>query len=337
MKIFPLILFGVFFIFFGWIVVVRGVLVLLHQHASESFPHVQGTVLYSEVITTHGSKGRVYYHPHIAYQYRVDGMDYRGGRYRYDGHPSDYSSAHEIVAEHPSGSVVNVYYNPQDPTDTVLSTAVDAGDVGLLFFMTPMTLVFLWLFSKAGAQIDWPSNGSPKIGGVKIMTDMMVTRVRLPRYRPLSVTLLVAAILFIIGGILVQSGLTHLPPWVAGQFCLAGVVLGGCAIYAWQFMNVHSGKQDLVIDEGSRTIQLPLNYKRRERTSISFSQVRSVLLNKVRHQTKSGVYYTYMVTLDMTDNTQQKLIDLNQTRAESLGAWLREKLGLSAAVTTQEV
>lgn len=337
MKIFTFILMAVLFAFFSWALVFLNVRTLFRQHAAESFPHVQGTVLYGQVTVTHGSKGSVHYHVHITYRYSVDGINYTGGRYRYDGHPSGSDAANEVVAEHPVGSVVDVYYNPQDPTDTVLSAPVDTADVSMLFFTTPMTFLFLWMLLKTGREIDWPWDGPPKVGGVKIITEMMVTRVRLPRYGPLSVTLLGAAILFVTGGVLIQFGLMQMPPWVAGQFCLAGVLLGVAAIYAWQFMNIHSGKQDLVIDEGSRTIQLPLTYKRRAQTPISFSEVRSVRLNKVRHQSKNRVYYTYMVTLDMVNDSQQKLIDLNQTRAESLAAWLKEKLGLSAAVTTQEV
>lgn len=84
-----------------------------------------------------------------------------------------------------------------------------------------------------------------------------------------------------------------------------------------------------MIDEGARTVLLPLTYGRREQSPISFSQVRSVVIDKVRHQTKNGVYYTYMVALDMTDNSEQKLIDLNQTRAASLASWLKAKFGFT--------
>jgi hypothetical protein len=54
------------------------------------------------------------------------------------------------------------------------------------------------------------------------------------------------------------------------------------------------------------------------------------VLNKVRHQSKSGAYYTYIVTLEMKDGILESLINLNEARAESLAAWLNEKFGLNA-------
>jgi hypothetical protein len=104
-------------------------------------------------------------------------------------------------------------------------------------------------------------------------------------------------------------------------------------VYAWQRIDVGSGKRDLVIDEGAQTVQLPLTYGRRERNPVSISQIRSILLNKVRHRTKRGYYYTYMVTLDMAAGPHQKLIDLNMTRGDSLATWLKEKLRLPERLT----
>jgi len=72
-----------------------------------------------------------------------------------------------------------------------------------------------------------------------------------------------------------------------------------------------------VIDEAARTFQLPLTYKRSEQMQMSFSQVRSVLLNKVRHSSKGGSYYTYLVTLELKDNSREKLVELGHKRGVS--------------------
>jgi len=325
MKIFTIVLMVGAIAWYTWMVDVQGGRVLLRQHASESFPHVEGVVSSSEITTTRGSKGHIFYHPYITYRYSVDGLAYRGYRYRYDGHPNDEDSVNAIVEAHPRGSAIEVYYNPQDPNNAVLSPMVDAGDVDHLFMFTPVILVFLWAFARAMKRLD--SGESPAAGGVKIITEMMVTRARLPRYLPVSFGLLTAGILSLTAGILMATGVLG-PPWEAGEWSLLVVLLGGAAVYAWQCQKVHSGRQDLVIDDGARIFQLPLTYKRRERTPMPISQVRSVLLNKVSHSSKGGSYYTYLVTLEMKDNSQEKLVDLSHKRAWAFAAWLKEKLGL---------
>jgi len=318
---------------FTWMVDIQGGKVLLRQHSSESFPHVEGVVSSSEVTTTRGSKGRIFYHPYIVYRYSVDGTDYRGHRYRYDGHPSDEDSVNAIVEAHPGGSAIDVYYNPQDPNDAVLSATVDAEDVDHLFMFTPMILVFLWAFIRGIRQLD--SRESPVAGGVKIITEMMVTRARLPRFLPVLIGLLAAAILSLTAGLLMATGVLH-PPWEAGEWSLPVVMLGGAIVYAWWYQKVHSGQQDLVINEGARTFQLPLTYKRREQTPKPFSQVQSVVLNEVRHSSRGGSYYTYMVALKLEDGSQEKLIELGQNRAESFADWLTGKLGVAEATLEVE-
>lgn len=310
------------------IIIVPALRDLSLQHKAESFPHVQGTVLYSQVTKTIGSKGHVQYHPLIGYRYTVGDQNYRWNRYRYDGHCYPSGSAWQIVESHPPGSTVDVYYNPQNPADALLSPTVDKPDVGIIFFGTALILILVAVMRTAFFRAY---TGSKVAGGVKIITEMMVTRLRLPRYQPSSIALLATAIISVSAAAAIAFGLLS-PPWIAGECLLPIVLIGGAAVYAWQYMDAQSGKRDLVIDESSRTVQMPLTYGRREQTSVSFSQIRAVLSNKVRHRTKNGAYYTYMVTLEMTDSSQQKLIDLNLTRAQSLTIWLIEKLAVPAKI-----
>jgi len=137
--------------------------------------------------------------------------------------------------------------------------------------------------------------------------------------------------LSLVAGILMYAGAIPGTPLMAGGFLLTIILLGGAAAYGWQYRNVHSGKQDLVINFAARTVQLPLTYKRRELMTLPFADIRQVVLNKVRHQSKGGAYYTYIVTLEMKDGILQSLVNLNEARAESLAAWLNEKFGLNAS------
>jgi hypothetical protein len=326
MKIFRAILAGILFAFMIW-VCERGVQILWKQHQSESFSSTQGKVLSSQVTIMQGSKGSTFYHVSVSYRYGVDGQTYVGRRYRYDGHPLDKNLVNAVVAGHPAGSAVPVFYNPQNPRDSVLSTGVDVQDVSILFLTTPACLLFLWLLTNAVQDIDW--GGMPVAGGVKLISEMMVTRVRLPRYQPRTLGLGALSGLSLVAGMLMGSRILSGPPLTLGGWSLPCVLLGGVMAYGWQYWKVHSGRQDLVIDEGARTIQMPLTYKRRTQTPVPFSEIQAVALEQVGRRRKGRAYYNYLVTLEMKDGSVQNLISMNQARAEALAAWLEEKLGVA--------
>ena len=332
MKVFSTLVLVVVIGFFGWLIL-RLSAATVHQHQAESYPHVPGIVQSSQVTTTHTSKGGTRYHVHIRYRYSVAGMNYLGYRYRYDGHPTDGGSANAIVNSHSPGSAVEVYYNPQNPRDTVLSTGVDGADVAMPLFMLAMGCFILSALANSVWQRFLGRNAIA--GGVKIISEMMTTRVRLPRYAPMTLALWAAAGLSALGALLVAVNVLH-PPWQAGQWCVAAVLAGAALVYALHYWKVNSGIQDLVIDEPGRTLQLPLTYKRRERRHLAFADVRAVELKRVRHSSKSSGYYTYLVTLGLKDHGQEKLVDLNKERAESFAAWLKEKLGLTVSTLEAE-
>jgi hypothetical protein len=328
-PIFSLIVFGAFFAALTWFLEVPCVQVLLRQYHAESFPKTQGQIISADVYTTTGSKGSIFYHPRIVYTYSVAGHDYTARRYRYDGQPSDEASVDHIVYEHPAGSTVDVYYDPNKPAAAVLSTRVVAHDVSILFLLVPYNLMLLYCLVITSRRISWPGTSELVAGGVKILSDQMTTRVRLPRFRPSSLGLLVAGILSLVAGIAIQVSETTSPVPLSLQALLAIAAAGG-AVYAWQYRKIVSGRQDLVINFGSRTVELPLTYKRRERRPLPFSTITAVTVEKVAHRTRSSVRYTYAPTLRMQDGTTERLTDLNEDRAGSFAAWLREKLGVPA-------
>ncbi len=322
---------GVTCFFMFWMFTVRGIQVLIKQHAAESYPSVQGRMLASEMQTYTGSKGRIHYRAAFQYEYAVNGLNYRGSRYRYGGYLSDEAAASALVAAHPRGAGVTVYYNPANPADTVLSPKVESDDVFRLFLTSPFVLIMVLVLPlvKAGRELDWPFGGPKAAGGLQVITEMMVTRVRLPNYQPWALGLMVAGGLSVVAGILMACGLPSGPPLAVGGWLLCGVLLGGAAMYGWHRQRLAAGRQDLVIDECARTVELPLTYKRRERRPVPMTDLKAVVLAKVPHRGKRGrISYTYAPTLEMRDGTLERLTDLSQSRAESFADWLREKLRL---------
>jgi hypothetical protein len=328
-QIFTFVFLAAFLCIFIWFVDVRIVGTFFRQYQAQSYPKTEGQIVTGQITSHRGSKGAIFYHPAFTYTYTVNGLDYSGRRYRYDGIPSGYAAVDQIVESHPAGSSVDVYFNPNDPADTVLSAAVLTGDVAPIFLIAPITFGFMFMILKAGRQIEWPGSVSPAAGGIQILTDMMTTRVRLPAHTPGSLGWLAAGVVSFIASIAIHV-VQYPSPVSAGLFAILVIFVVGVSVFLWQHFRLATGIQDLVLNEGVRTFELPLTFKRRKKFPLSYSDVKAVTLEKVSHRSRSGVSYTYAPTLQLRDGSSQQLIELNQKRGESFAAWLREKLGVPA-------
>jgi len=236
----------------------------MRQYQAQSFPKTEGQVLSVGKISQAVSKRDVYYHPAFSYKYEVDGKSYKGVRYRFDGFLFDYKPVNQVVMAHPVGSTVEVYYNPADPADAVLSPLVDVQDASQMLLALPFLYVCLFFLLKIGREINWPGRVKPVAGGVKIITEGLTTRVRLPCFQPGSLGLSAACILSIIAGFVIPFTCAAFPV-PAGLVALIITTGAGALVYFRQYRRIVSGIQDLVIDESARTVELPLTDKRRER------------------------------------------------------------------------
>ncbi len=89
---------------------------LHRQSNSLFFAKTTGVITLSEVRDYSDVDGPISFA--IRYTYVVDGSTYESRRYKYVVDSLDNHA--EIVATHPLGAKVIVYYNPKDPTDAVL-------------------------------------------------------------------------------------------------------------------------------------------------------------------------------------------------------------------------
>jgi hypothetical protein len=298
---------------------------LMRQFQAQSFPKTEGRVLSVGILSIEkfsqaASKREVYYHPAFSYQYEVNGKSYKGVRYRFDDFLFDYKSVNQVVMAHPAGSTVEVYYNPADPADAVLSPLVDVQDTSHTLLALPFLYISLFFLLKIGRGIDWPGRVKPVAGGVRIITEGLTTRVRLPCFQPGSLGLSTTCILSIIAGFVIPF-ICVSSPVPAGLLAFLITIVAGASVYFRQYRRIASGIQDLVIDESARTVELPLTYKRRERRLLAFSDIKTVGLEK-----RNGAI-TYAPTLQLQDGSSERLTDLDRENAESFVAWLWEKLG----------
>lgn len=101
--------------------------------ASSNWPFVYGTITHSEVKITEervsGStttKRNYSYQPEIKYEYYLDGMPLIGERVRFGG-VSNRQIAENLVGIYKPGDEVQVYYNPDNPKDSVLEPGISFG------------------------------------------------------------------------------------------------------------------------------------------------------------------------------------------------------------------
>lgn len=115
------------------------------QRASASWPIVQGTVVSAKVIERR-RRGGPSFRPEIEYDYTVNGTAHRSDRYRVIHNWRTTSLAAEIVARHPPGTAVTVYYDPSNPARAVLSPGGAWGDTGAITLFR----VFVWTLPIGG-------------------------------------------------------------------------------------------------------------------------------------------------------------------------------------------
>jgi hypothetical protein len=231
------VLLGVLFCFWSALILTADGFVgwgIWHQFASRNYPAVSGEITHSELTRDHGSKGGTTYGVDIRYSYAIDGRSFDGTRYRYNaGASSDSTWARKAVASHPVGASIQVFYNPQNPQDALLSPGVDGADLMLVLFLMSFNLITLGLFTGLGVWFRGLIF-KPVAGGVKIITDGPRTSVRLPEYGAIAWGLAVmGALSFLCIVVLVFSLGFHPPLWVASAVLLL-VVTAGAGAYGWQ-------------------------------------------------------------------------------------------------------
>jgi hypothetical protein len=159
-RFFTNLFFGVVFTGVGYFLAFHvGQEILDNAHASEKWPYVVGRVVssgvgshihYDSSIRNH--EGTRMYRASLAYTYTVDYQEYRSTKVWFgDGWSSSSSSgAEEVAARYPTGRLVNVYYNPENPKEAVLEPGAFFSSyllfgMGLLFF----GLGVMWLLYES--------------------------------------------------------------------------------------------------------------------------------------------------------------------------------------------
>jgi hypothetical protein len=151
-PIISILFFGLFFVV-GAIVLMWGISSSQSAFKSQGWPSVSGWVTDARISSSTSSKGSTTFSAKITYTYTLNGQVYKSSRVSFgDVSTSNSGDAQRIVSRYSTGTTVSVYYNPVDPSQTVLETGFSVGLLLPLGIGTLFTLVggLLLIFNIVG-------------------------------------------------------------------------------------------------------------------------------------------------------------------------------------------
>jgi hypothetical protein len=118
--------------------------IFLEAKASASWPSVVGTVTKAQVVERIGPR----YFPDVTYSYQVDGRGFTGTRLRASHGDFDIrEAAAQAIDNLAVGQEVPVYYDPINPSQSVLQAGADFREYALLCVPVGMLLLLGALYS----------------------------------------------------------------------------------------------------------------------------------------------------------------------------------------------
>ncbi len=230
---------------------------------------------------------------------------------------------------HPVNLPTQVFYNPKDPNESLLYPGVIGSDIVPALFLTPFNMIMIGLW---GGTWIWLRERlfKPVAGGVKIIAEGMTTRVRLPSLGAAPWGLATTGGLGFLSLFVLLIGAGSHPSVTAVLVVIGTVYLAGIGVFLWQQLKINSGIDDLVINEASGTLELPLTCGRKERVTVNFSEIENVWVDVIEHHnSKGGTSYSYAPTLNLRNQMdKQKLVNWgDKLRANDFVEWLGKKIG----------
>ncbi|MBA4146746.1 MAG: DUF3592 domain-containing protein [Verrucomicrobia bacterium] len=314
----------------------------LRQCVSRNYSNTVGVITHSGVterdvappdsITVKIGKEKSVYAVSVRYRYEVGGRVFEGERFRYNSFPSSAADAvwaKSVVADYPIDSEVQVYYNPANAADSVISPGLAGRDVVLLMFMIPFNCMMfgLWVMS-----VSWLRRNlfSPVAGGVKVRREGQVVNVWLPRFMPSLIVLGFVGL----SSFLSVFALGTNPSFLTALVVCGAIFISAIALYAWLWRKIHFEDQYLMIDHGARRIRLPKAFGRKERLTLPFEDVVDITTEAIARRNRGNITYTFAPTLHARNvpGGPFKLANWRERkRANSFTRWLGEQLGLNSS------
>jgi hypothetical protein len=328
-----LLFFGIFWS--GMVLVFDTVTLLpvIRQLKATKYASTQGTILSSEV-TSHDDSDSTTYGVALKYSYSVEDREYVGTKYRYDTSSSSDHWAFRVVDAMPPGKKVAVFYNPQNPSDAVLSTGLLGSDFFMAMFLTPFNMVMLG-FCWAGWRKFLDTRRKPVAGGVRISSPLRQTRVRLTEFPIPAVALAMLAVITFLAIFVICPFLGGFHPSMHTMMVAWTVILvATLGSTAWHALRVLTGRYDLILDELGGFLELPATEGRKTRRRLPFRIITCIRIETVvTPKDSEGSTRRYAVILELADGelkTERLVQWSDRAKIEGFVEWLHAKLPMGS-------
>jgi len=302
------------------------------QYHTRDWSETTGTVLRSTVKTTSDSDGTSH-KLEVSYSYAVDDRPYTGEKdTELPEMISGGSNAMKRARQLKQGLVVPVFYNPNDPSKSVLNRGMTMRDFANLsfvaMFLTPFNLIMLgsWYFVFYWAT-SWVKRDLP--GRVEVFENGTELRIRLPHTTPFAWAAL-AVLAGSFAGIFVLGGLNALLGMPELNFIGWAAVLAIAAMaYLRRAKHLEEGRFDLIVDGLRRNIVVPPLSAKGTAVQIKTDELQGVTIEREETKDSDGdTKVTFTPTLLYGENQRARLVETTtEDEAQTLAVWLAGKLG----------
>jgi hypothetical protein len=300
---------------------------LVAQITSSWYQPTTARILKSETTSNRDSEGATTHGVKFEYTYSVNGTNYTGTHYTFDGSSSSDSGwARDAVATFPPGVERVCYYDPQDPSRAVLAPGLHGSDITHLMFMTPFNIVAGFLI--AYPIWSWRERRSPSV-----LTPRFVDQLHgregysLNQYSPVMAFFGLFLLTSFIGiFVVVFTGGFHPSMTKVVTVWGAGLAIA-VAITAHLHLKTQRGRYDLVFDENSRTVTVPPIRNRRSVEVVPMADVKKFDVEKVESGTGDDRSVTWQVKM-VADGGREVLLQESylERHAQRLAATFNTKL-----------
>ena len=113
-----------------------------------SWPYTSGIVISTEVKRIPSSKGPSKFSPVINYAFKVDSVEYSSDRFSSTGARGTSEWANEMVSEYWVNSAIKVFYNPQNPKESVIDPGLQSDNYWMTILSSFFFAVVFFAFIK---------------------------------------------------------------------------------------------------------------------------------------------------------------------------------------------
>jgi len=299
-----------------------------HQLLAFGFEATPGVITSSRVRVDSDGEGTSYT-PLINYRYTVGGNQLTGNTIQHGAFEVRPCSAHRLVERFPAGSPVTVYYNPRQPSDSILLPGLTPGHAFMVFFITPFNVIMLcgwwiawdWVHSRRRGSLPRCAKLKPTYDGFSLKIYSMT---------PLAAALIGLFGMSFIAIFAVAVGSLFLPeviPLTAACLCVA-------IIPAWIFRRQLKHAKVLEVNELRGTFELRDESGRRPTWSGSLSQLCGVSIReRIKKDAEGSPSKSYALLLCRKAAKGSRslcvLTGMPRFVTRQLGRWLADRLRIA--------